>query len=70
MAFLERFEVYAKSKSIDRHLKGIIHELLRSFMRICNMSIKITRNKPLLLVKVFLFNDNGLSNEMITSSRG
>lgn len=52
-AFLGRFEVYARSKTIgvtiDIHLRRIIHELLRSFMRVCALSIKISRHSKVLL---------------------
>ncbi|PGG99903.1 hypothetical protein AJ79_08385 [Helicocarpus griseus UAMH5409] len=69
-AFLERFEVYVRSKSlgveIDIHLRKIIHELLRSFMRICALSIKVSReNKFLLALEVFSFgSDKGVQAEL------
>ncbi|PGH00149.1 hypothetical protein GX51_05962 [Blastomyces parvus] len=71
-AFLERFEVYVRSKSlgveVDFHLRKIIHELLRSFMRICALSIKISReNKFLLALEVFSFgSDKGIQAELDT----
>ncbi|OAX83844.1 hypothetical protein ACJ72_01801 [Emergomyces africanus] len=69
-AFLERFEIYVRSKSVgielDIHLRKIIHELLRSFMRICALSIKISReNKFLLALEVFSFgSDKGIQAEL------
>ncbi|EEP81091.1 predicted protein [Uncinocarpus reesii 1704] len=69
-AFLDRFEVYARSKTIgvqiDLHLRKIIHELLRSFMRICSLSIKISKQSKLLLaLEVFSFRtDKGVSEEL------
>lgn len=69
-AFLDRFEVYARSKTlnvqIDVHLRRIIHELLRSFMRICALSIKISKqHKVLLALEVFSFGtDKGVSEEL------
>ncbi|WEW55846.1 hypothetical protein PRK78_001279 [Emydomyces testavorans] len=69
-AFLDRFEVYARSKTmgvqIDLHLRRIIHELLRSFMRICALSIKICKqSKVLLALEVFSFGtDKGVSEEL------
>ncbi|OJD18304.1 hypothetical protein AJ78_01680 [Emergomyces pasteurianus Ep9510] len=69
-AFLERFEVYVRSKSLgvelDIHLRKIIHELLRSFMRICALSIKVSReNKFLLALEVFSFgSDKGIQAEL------
>ncbi|QSS49502.1 hypothetical protein I7I53_09874 [Histoplasma capsulatum var. duboisii H88] len=68
--FLERFEVYVRSKSLgvelDIHLSKIIHELLWSFMRICALSIKISReNKLLLALEVFSFgSDKGVQAEL------
>ncbi|KMU86226.1 hypothetical protein CIHG_04014 [Coccidioides immitis H538.4] len=51
-AFPDGFEVYAKSKTIgvqiDLHLRRIIHELLRSFIRICALSIKISKHSKVL----------------------
>nr|KMM67960.1 hypothetical protein CPAG_04293 [Coccidioides posadasii RMSCC 3488] len=51
-AFLDGFEVYARSKTIgvqiDLHLRRIIHELLRSFIRICALSIKISKHSKVL----------------------
>ncbi|KKZ61982.1 hypothetical protein EMCG_03539 [[Emmonsia] crescens] len=71
-AFLERFEVYVRSKSLgvelDIHLRKIIHELLRSFMRICALSIKVSKeNKILLALEVFSFgSDKGIQVELDT----
>ncbi|OJD28057.1 hypothetical protein ACJ73_00540 [Blastomyces percursus] len=71
-AFLERFEVYVRSKclgvELDTHLRKTIHELLRSFMRICALSIKISReNKFLLALEVFSFgSDKGIQVELHT----
>ncbi|KLJ08852.1 hypothetical protein EMPG_15719 [Blastomyces silverae] len=71
-AFLERFEVYVRSKSLgvelDIHLRKIIHELLQSFMRICALSIKISReNKFFLALEVFSFgSDKGIQAELDT----
>ncbi|PGH12190.1 hypothetical protein AJ80_06810 [Polytolypa hystricis UAMH7299] len=69
-AFLERFEVYVRSKSLgitlDIHLRRIIHELLRSFMRICTLSIKVSKeSKILLALEVFSFGtDKGVQAEL------
>ncbi|KAK2752745.1 hypothetical protein FQN55_005876 [Onygenales sp. PD_40] len=69
-AFLERFEVYVRSKSlgveIDIHLRKIIHELLRSFMRICALSIKVSKESRILLaLEVFSFGtDKGVQAEL------
>jgi hypothetical protein len=51
---------------IDIHLRRIILELLRSFMRICALSIKISRHsKVLLALKVFSFgSDEGVAAEL------
>jgi hypothetical protein len=65
-AFLERFQIYTATVSIDKRLKRLVHQLLQSFMRICNMSLKLTRShKVLMYTKVFLFNtDEGVQKEL------
>jgi hypothetical protein len=69
-AFLERFEVYARSKQlgvqVDVSLQRIIHELLRSFLRVCALSIKISKHsKVLLALEVFSFgSDKGVAAEL------
>ncbi|GBF61138.1 hypothetical protein TMEN_3608 [Trichophyton mentagrophytes] len=68
--FLDRFQIYARSKvvgvKIDPHLRRIIHDLLRSFVRICALSIKISKHsKVLLALEVFSFgSDKGVSAEL------
>ena len=68
-AFLDRFDVYARGKSQgiepDLHLKEIIHKLLRSFMRICGLSVEVSNKfKPQLWLEVFLFRtDKGIQQE-------
>ncbi|KAE9994497.1 hypothetical protein EG327_009175 [Venturia inaequalis] len=64
--FLTRFKIYADTVSVDKSLKRIVHQLLQSFMRICNMSLKLARkNKVIIYTKVFLFNaDEGVKEEM------
>ncbi|KAM5491983.1 hypothetical protein MaudMau93_001732 [Microsporum audouinii] len=68
--FLDRFEIYARAKvvgvKIDPHLRRIIHDLLRSFVRICALSIKISKHsKVLLALEVFSFgSDKGVSAEL------
>ncbi|EGD98293.1 hypothetical protein TESG_05672 [Trichophyton tonsurans CBS 112818] len=51
--FLDRFQIYARSKvvgvKIDPHLRRIIHDLWRSFVRICALSIKISKHSKVLL---------------------
>jgi len=69
-AFLDRFEVYARAKSLgvrlDVHLKKIIHDLLQSFIRICGISTKIAREpRVLLALKEFSFDtDEGIQAEL------
>lgn len=69
-AFFDRFDVYVRSKAhglqIDNHLKRIIHELLRSFMRICIKSLKIAKEpKVFLALEVFSFGtDKGVRDEL------
>lgn len=69
-AFLDRFDVYVRSKSlgveIDIHLRRIIHELLRCFLRICAISIKVSeKSKLLLALEVFTFeSDKGVKDEL------
>lgn len=69
-AFLDRFEIYARAKSLgvrlDVHLKKIIHDLLQSFIRICGISTKIAREpRVFLALKVFSFGtDEGIQAEL------
>ncbi|KAK2880197.1 hypothetical protein FQN49_000471 [Arthroderma sp. PD_2] len=68
--FLDRFQIYARAKvvgiKIDAHLRRIIHDLLRSFVRICALSIKLSKHsKVLLALEVFSFgSDKGVSAEL------
>ncbi|EFR01479.1 hypothetical protein MGYG_04487 [Nannizzia gypsea CBS 118893] len=68
--FLDRFQIYARAKvvgvKLDPHLRRIIHDLLRSFVRICALSIKISKHsKVLLALEVFSFgSDKGVSAEL------
>jgi hypothetical protein len=65
-AFLERFQIYTATVSIDKRLRRLIYQLLQSFMRICILSLKLTRShRVLLYTKVFLFStDEGVKEEM------
>ncbi|KAI9855693.1 MAG: hypothetical protein M1813_009655 [Trichoglossum hirsutum] len=66
-AFLERFEVYARDRLLDVHIKRIIHELLRSFMRICAISIKLTNQHGIsVLLETFDFGNHDSIQEELT----
>lgn len=64
--FLDRFRIYTETASVDQRLKRLIQQLLQSFMRICNISLKLVKsNKVLLYTKVFFFNtDEGVKGEL------
>ena len=64
---LERFVVYRKMKEIDLPLRKIIHELLRSLVSICELSVKVLReNKVVKFLKVFAFSqDGGIEAEFV-----
>ena len=53
-------------RDVDIALKKIIHQLLLSFVRICELSIKVLHgNKIKLFLKVFAFNDDeGVKSEL------
>ena len=64
---LERFKIYLRRKDmIDVALKKIIHQSLCSFIRICELSVKVLHgNKGLKFLKVLAFNsDDGVSAEL------
>ncbi|KAL2433848.1 hypothetical protein ABEF95_011185 [Exophiala dermatitidis] len=60
---LERFAVYLKMKEVDKPLRKIIHEILLSFVSICDLSVRVLQgNKLLKFLRVFAFNeDDGVS---------
>ncbi|KAB2569495.1 hypothetical protein DBV05_g11837 [Lasiodiplodia theobromae] len=69
--FLLRFEVHARPKAIgvkiDSHLKLIIHKLLRKFVDICALSVKLasTKGKIRAALSAFAFgSDQGVSAAM------
>lgn len=57
MDFLSRFEVYARMRTVDIHLRKIIFELPGSFLGICGLALQISKEKRYgyLLLKVFAF---------------
>ena len=64
---LERFSIYLRMKDdVDVALKRIIHQLLLSFVSICELSVKVLHgNKVLKFLKVFAFNeDDGIKCEL------
>jgi hypothetical protein len=68
-SFLKRFAVYVekfRQIDLDPAMKGILHELLTSFVRICMLSVRVlNENKVLLYLKVFAFaSDEGVSGEL------
>ncbi|GME27482.1 Neutral amino acid permease [Neofusicoccum parvum] len=69
--FLRRFEVYARPKTvgvkIDHHLKSIINDLLRTFVRICGLSAQLAskRGRFMAALSMFAFaSDQGVSAEL------
>src|SRR5277367_1293379 len=67
--FLQRFAVYVekfRKLDLDPAMKSILHDLLRSFVRICTLSVRVlNENKVLLYLKVFTFaSDEGVSGEL------
>lgn len=67
--FLQRFAVYVekfRKLDLDPAMKSILHDLLKSFVRICTLSVRVlNENKVLLYLKVFTFaSDEGVSGEL------
>lgn len=59
--------IYLRAKDlVDVALRGIIHKLLLSFVRICELSVKVLHgNKTLKFLKVLAFNgDDGIKGEL------
>lgn len=69
--FIQRFEVYARMRSIDIAMRRIIYELLFSVMTVTTLSLKIVKEHKLLLyIKVFAFDsDEGVSAELARLKR-
>ncbi|EXJ82410.1 hypothetical protein A1O3_06223 [Capronia epimyces CBS 606.96] len=67
---LERFAVYIKMKQVDRPLRKIIHEILLSFVSICELSVHVIHgNKLGKFLKVFAFNEDDGVGGAIASLR-
>ncbi|KIX04226.1 uncharacterized protein Z518_07780 [Rhinocladiella mackenziei CBS 650.93] len=67
---LERFVVYLKMKEIDKPMRKIIHQILLSFVSICELSVHVLQgNKVLKFLRVFAFNEDDGVNGAIANLR-
>lgn len=67
---LERFVIYLNMKQVDKPLRKIIHQILLSFVSICELSVRVLQgNKLLKLLKVFAFNEDDGVRDAIANLR-